>query len=307
MCLSGVEAEIVCTVGCQDVLGGFHLWAVGSGRRGRRIPVGLQWPKAGGRAFERVDAHLVGTLLGKAANTSAPGDDRISADIVKVFWHWDKQRITQLVRACIRLGHHPKLWKTAKGVVIPKLGKPDYSRVHAYRVISPLDIVSKLVERTAAYLIADHLERKRGLHDGQFGCRKRRSCVDAVAVLMNRTQRPWNEKKVAGALFMDVKSAFNNVSKALLGRRMETLGIEPDLVQWTGSFMSDRQVKLVLDGKTCEASEPLPWSRVRSGAQAAASGRFQYRTEPLRLFAVNPLTVGDFGRMIMWGDILYSR
>ena len=205
------------------------------------------------RAFEKVDSSLVGALLGKASNTSAPGGDRISAGIVKVFWQWDQERFTQLVRSCIRLGHHPKLWKTAKGVVIPKPGKPDYSKVRAYRVISLLDVVSKLVERTAAHLIADHLERKRGLHDGQFGCRKRRSCVDAVAVLMNRTQLAWKEKRVAGGLFMDVKSAFNNVSRAHLGGRMEALGVEPDLIRWTGSFMSDRQVKLILDGKAGDA------------------------------------------------------
>jgi len=95
----------------------------------------------------------------------------------------------QLARACIRLGYYPKLWKTAKGVVIPKPGKLGYSRVRAYRVISLLDVISKLVERTAAQLIADHLERKHGLHDGQYGCRKRRSCVDAVAVLINHTQQ----------------------------------------------------------------------------------------------------------------------
>jgi len=208
----------------------------------------------GGRAYKRVDAQLIGSLLGKASNTSAPGEDQISADIVKVFWSWDPQRFVQLVRACIRLGHHPKLWKTAKGVVIPKPRKPDYSKVGAYRVISLLDVVSKLVERTAAHLIEDHLEWKHGLHDGQFGCRKHRSCVDAVAVLMNRTQQAWSQKKVAGALFMDVKSAVNNVSKGILGRRMEALGIEADLIRWTSSFMSDRQVKLVLDGKTGEAS-----------------------------------------------------
>jgi len=40
---------------------------------------------------------------------------------------------------------------------------------------------------------------------------------------------------------------------------------------------------------------------------ARAGGRFQYQTEPLRLFAVNPLMVGDFRRMIMWGVILYNR
>jgi len=197
---------------------------------------------------------LVGSLLRGAANTSAPGDDRISAGIVKVFWQWDEQRITQLVRACIRLGFHPGIWKTAKGVFIPKPGKPDYSKVRAYRVISLLDVISKLLERTAAHLIADHLERKRGLHEGQFGCRKRRSCVDAVAILMNRTQKAWSERKVAGALFMDVKSAFNNVNKALLGNRMEELGLEADLIRRTMSFMSDRRVKLVLDGEVGESN-----------------------------------------------------
>lgn len=111
-------------------------------------------------------------------------------------------------------------------MVIPKPGKPDYSKVWAYRVISLLDAISKLLERTAAHLIADHPERKRGLHKGQFGCRKRRSCVDAVAILMNRTQKAWGKKKVAGALFMDVKSAFNDVDKTFLGKRMEGLGVE---------------------------------------------------------------------------------
>jgi len=53
---------------------------------------------------------------------------------------------------------------------------------------------------------------------------------------------------------MDVKSAFINVSKAHLGRRMEALEVESDLIRWTGSFMSDRQVKLVLDGEVGEAN-----------------------------------------------------
>ena len=138
-------------------------------------------------------------------------------------------------------------------MVIPKPGKPDYTKVRAYRVISLLDVISKLLEWTAAHLIADHQERKRGLHEGQFGCRKRRSCVDAVAILMNCTQKAWERKKIAGALLMDVKSAFNNVDKTFLGKRMEELGMEADRIRWTMSFMSDRRVRLVLDG---EVEEP---------------------------------------------------
>jgi len=139
--------------------------------------------------------------------------------------------------------------------VIPKPGKPDYTQVRAHRVISLLDSISKLVERTAAHLIADHLERRSKLHDGQYECRKRRSAVDAVAVLMNRAQQAWQGKRVAGALMMDVKSAFNNVSRPVLSRRLVELGIEPDLVRWTDSFMSDRKVRLMLEGREGEEHE----------------------------------------------------
>jgi hypothetical protein len=103
-------------------------------------------------------------------------------------------------------------------MVIPKAGKPDYSNVRTYWVICLLDVISKLVERMASHLIADHLERKKGLHEGQNGYRKRRSCIDAVAVLINRTEQVWSERKIVGALFMDVKSVFNNVSKGHLGK-----------------------------------------------------------------------------------------
>ena len=92
-------------------------------------------------------------------------------------------------------------------------------------------------------------ERRNKLHDGQCGCWKRRSAVDAVAVLMNRTQQAWQGKKVAGALLMDVKAAFNSVNRTILSRRLGELGIEPDLVRCTYSFMSDRRVKLVLEGR----------------------------------------------------------
>lgn len=70
-------------------------------------PPGNNEPASGGQAFKRLNAALVGTFLGAAENTSTPEEDQISADIVQVFWQWDKQRITMLVRTCIRLGFHP--------------------------------------------------------------------------------------------------------------------------------------------------------------------------------------------------------
>jgi hypothetical protein len=79
-----------------------------------KAPPGDYEPQKGGHAFERINADLVGSLLGMAANWSAPGDDCISVGIIKVFREWDQQRITQLVGTCIRLGHHQKLWKAPR-------------------------------------------------------------------------------------------------------------------------------------------------------------------------------------------------
>jgi hypothetical protein len=203
-------------------------------------------------AFERVNAEMIGRLLGKAANMSAPGDDRISVGILKVFFG-------NGTNSALHSSSEPAFGSVItrnsgrRRNGIPKAGNPDYSKVRAYQVICRLDVISKLVERTAGHLIADHLERKGGLQEGQYGCCKRRSCIDAVAVLMNRTQQAWGRKKIAGMLFMDVKSALNNVSKAHLGKRMEDLELAPDLIGWTHSFMTDRQVKIVLDGETGQA------------------------------------------------------
>ena len=59
------------------------------------------------------------------------------------------------MRAHIRLGFHPEHWKTARGVTIPKPGKDDYSLAKSYQVISLLDCLGKVVEKTAAYLISN--------------------------------------------------------------------------------------------------------------------------------------------------------
>lgn len=61
-------------------------------------------------------------------------------------------------------------------------------------------------------------------------------------------QKKWEQKKLAAALFMDVKRAFDNVSKAQLLKQMVELEINGDLVTWTGSFFTDRKVQLVIDG-----------------------------------------------------------
>ncbi len=75
-----------------------------------------------------------------------------------------------------------------------------------------------------------------------MGGRRERSAIDAVATLVHVVQEKWEEKKLAAALFMDVKETFDHVSKGQLFTQMIELGVDGDLVTWTGSFLTDRKV-----------------------------------------------------------------
>jgi hypothetical protein len=106
-----------------------------------------------------------------------------------------------------------------------------------------------VVEKVTANAIAEECERRQLLHDGQFGCRKRRSAVDAVGRLMKRVVEAWGRGNTAAALLMDVKRAFPHVAKGNLIKRMEEMGLEADLVRWVENFMEERKVIMLMDGK----------------------------------------------------------
>jgi len=147
------------------------------------------------------------------------------------------------------LGVHPQVWKEAKGVVIPKPNKPDYGVAKAYRVITLLNCLRKVLDKVAANAIAEECEQKRLLHDRWFGCRKRRSAIDGVGRLMKKVKEAWGRGNTVALLLMDVTGTFPHVAKGNLIKRMEDMGFEANLVRWVESFMEDRKVIMSMDGK----------------------------------------------------------
>ena len=94
-----------------------------------------------------------------------------------------------------------------------KPNKSDYFIPKSYKVISLLNCLGKVVEKTVATTLSNFCEEKELLHKGQFGYRKQRNTIDAVAKLILITENAWNQKQQLGALFMDVRRAFDCVIK----------------------------------------------------------------------------------------------
>jgi hypothetical protein len=111
----------------------------------------------------------------------APSIDSTGFRALRLLWRWAEDRIITLVQGCIRTGYHPCTWKTAKGILLRKQGKPTYTAVKAYYVISLLSCLGKVVEKAIATRIASFCKREDVFYKGQFGYRRRRGTSDAVA------------------------------------------------------------------------------------------------------------------------------
>ena len=218
----------------------------------------------GGEMWKNItDKDRVRDALFSQSVQKAPGPDRLGFKAIRLLWDWHSQRIINIVN---RLGIHPWVWKEVKGVGIPKANKPDSGVAMAYRVISLLNCLGNVVEKVAAITIAEECEQRRLLHNGQLGCRKRRSAIDAVGRLMKRVEDVWGRGNTAAVLLMDVKGAFPHVAKGNLRKRMEGMGFEADLVRGVESFIEDRKVIMSMDGKVGDSMDVetgvLQWSPV---------------------------------------------
>jgi hypothetical protein len=86
------------------------------------------------------------------------------------------------------------------------------------------------------------------LYKGQFGCREHHSVADVAACLTEEVYQSWAKGKIAGAILMDVKGAFDHVSRTRLTKRLEELEADLQLIRWTDNFMKERKVSLIING-----------------------------------------------------------
>ena len=70
------------------------------------------------------------------------------------------------------MGFHPKKWKECLGVILAKPDKPDYSVPKAYRIISLLNCLRKVLEKIIATRLSYLADTTNLLQDTQISGRK---------------------------------------------------------------------------------------------------------------------------------------
>ena len=161
-----------------------------------------------------------------------------------------------MLQKCLRKGYHPKSWRKAIAVAIPKPNKPDYSNPRAYRLITLLECLAKILER----IVANRLTFFAGSLDlvppNQFGGRSNSSTDDAIMTFVTDVQTAWNHGKVTSALTFDIKGYFDFVNHNRLLHELRRKHIPLEYIKWTHSFLSNREAAICIDG-TCGRMLPV--------------------------------------------------
>lgn len=176
-----------------------------------------------------------------SAPDKAAGVDDLPFRVWQEIWPTVDQHVFLIYEASIQLGHVPQDWKTANIIPLRKAGKDNYTLPESYRPISLLSTLSKGLEAVIAKRLSYLAEKHHLLPRNQFGARPRRSCEQALNILVEKICAAWRIGRVLTLITFDVEGAFNGVNADILIPRLRERRVPEKLVAWIQSFCKDRK------------------------------------------------------------------
>ena len=116
-----------------------------------------------------------------------------------------------------------------------------------YRPVSLLFVVSKVFEKLVNNRIVDHLEKCGLFSDFEYGFSSSRSTADLLTIA-----RAFNRSGATRAVALDISKAFDRVWHAGLLHKLKSYGISGQIFGLISSFLSNRRLRVVLDGKSSQ-------------------------------------------------------
>lgn len=236
--------------------------------------------------FFNITPEEIKDAIFKNKPNSAPGHSQITYQVLK--WAWNspigQKHITTLLQKCLQCGYHPKSWRKAIAIALRKPNKPDYSNPRAYRLITLLECLAKILERIVANRLTFLAGQLNLVPPNQFGGRSNCSTDDAIITFITDIQTAWNHGKVTSALTFDIKGYFDFVNHDRLLCELRRKHIPLEYVKWTASFLSNREAAICIDGR-CGSMQPVQ-NGIPQGSPASPILAAYYSAELLERFAI---------------------
>ena len=115
-------------------------------------------------------------------------------------------------------------------------------------------MVSKVFVKPVNNGIVDHLEKCGLFSDFQCGFRSFRSTADLLTVVSERIAKTFNRSGANWAVAFDICKTFDRVWHAGILHKLKCYGVSGQIFRLISFFLSNKQLRVVLDGKSSQGS-----------------------------------------------------
>ena len=194
---------------------------------------------------------MVKKVITNLDSSKASGPDCIPLVVLKNCEPGLSYVLAKLFNKCLKEPCFPDCWNVS--LVIPVFKNVgERSTAKNYRPVSLLPVVSKVFEKLVNSRIVDHLEKCDLFSDFQYGFRSSRSTADLLTVVSDRIARAFNRSGATRAVALDISKAFDRAWHAGLLHKLKSYGISSQIFCLISSFLSNRRLRVVLDGKSSQ-------------------------------------------------------
>ena len=180
-------------------------------------------------------------------NKSSFGHDGISNKTVKCLKNEISRPLTYIINKSLETSSYPTKWKISK--CFPLYKKNEKDQITNYRPISLQNCLSKVLEKTVKSQVVNYLETNDLLPNNQFGFRDKQGINHLHLKLNQEITATLSKKQVFKIALLDFSKAFDLVNHQILLKKLKALGCNEQTVSWFKSYLSDRYMYCVVNGK----------------------------------------------------------
>ena len=202
-----------------------------------------KWKNAKNRKpFElrKISLVEVTNILKEMKNTTTMGHDTLDALSLKLVATTISEPILHILNLSIETQTFCMKWKLGKLLPLFKGGDEDKMNMKAYRPISILPIISKIMERSIQSQVLEYMNETGQFNQNLHAYRSLHSTTTAAMQLTDFTAEAADHHMIANAMLIDQSSAFDCVNAEILDQKLKLYCFSDNSRKWFRSYMNSR-------------------------------------------------------------------
>ena len=194
--------------------------------------------------FSIVSGEDVKKILLSLATSKAAGMEQIPAKHLRDGADVLALPLRNITNLSLKLSTSPEECKVAK--LKPTFKKGARTDPRNYRPISPLPLVSKIIEKSIHFQIDDYFNKKKLIYMYQSGFRTNHSIDFCLTQLRDLIATGMNKQMQTGTILVDLQKAFDTLDHGFSLEKIKYFGFRASVIKWFESYISNRKFWFVL-------------------------------------------------------------